>query len=211
MANGRPSRVRRVGYQEEPEPPPAPATDSMRILAGIGAILFPVLNVLRFGAELYNLDNALADLLLLLAYFLLLPLVYVLYEELRAVSQGWSVVVSIPGAGMLVAITLEVSGGPSGTTATTITVGCMSLWIGLAGCVAATRGIFGAGWESFSIGVGAIALVTALLPVVPVYSATILIFIVAGISYILALAIWFVWTGVLFIQRGRVTPTGHSF
>ncbi|MDQ5825651.1 MAG: hypothetical protein M3441_15775 [Chloroflexota bacterium] len=208
MANSRPSKVRRVRYQEEPEPSPAPAKNPTRILAGIGAILFPVLNVLRFGAGLYNLDNALADLLLLLAYFLLLPLVYVLYDELRAVSRGWSVVVSIPGAGMLIAVALELSGGSSGTTDTTITLGCMSLWIALAGCVAATRSIFGAGWESFSIGVGAIALVTALTFAVPVAPATILIFIVAWIGYILALAIWFVWTGVLFIQRGRVTPTG---
>jgi hypothetical protein len=179
----------------------------MRILAGIGAILFPVLHVLRFGGELYDLANALADLLLLLAYFLLLPLVYVLYEELRAASQPWSVGVSIPGAGMLVAIALGVSGVSSIATATPIAVWCMSLWIGLAGCVAATRGILGAGWESFSIAVGAIALVTALTYAMPLYSGLILIAYFAWISYVLSLAIWFVWTGVLFIQRGRVTPT----
>jgi hypothetical protein len=179
----------------------------MRVLAGIGAILFSVLHVLRFGGELYNLHNALADLLLLLAYFLLLPLVYVLYQELRAASQGWSVVASIPGAGMLVAIALGVSGVSSIATDTPIAVWCMSLWIGLAGCVAATRGIFGAAWELFSIAIGAISLVTALTYAVPVAPASILIIIVAWISYVLSLAIWFVWTGVLFIQRGRITPT----
>lgn len=206
MADGRPSRVRRVRYQEDPEP--IPATGPMRVLAGIGAILFPVLHVLRFGGELYDLTDALADLLLLLAYVLLLPLVYVLYEELRAVSQGWSVVVSIPGAGMPIFVALELTDVLSSTTVTTITLVCMSLWIGLAGCVAASRGIFGAGWESFSIAVGAIALVIALLSAVPVFVTIVLIYFFAWISYIPTLAFWFVWTGVMFIRRGREAPNG---
>ncbi|HYP39009.1 MAG TPA: hypothetical protein VEX13_01490, partial [Chloroflexia bacterium] len=46
METGLPPKIRRVDYRDIPAVEPPKAVDPIRIVAGIGAILFPVLNVL---------------------------------------------------------------------------------------------------------------------------------------------------------------------
>lgn len=208
MDNDRPSKVRRVGYQDELEP--APAIDPMRILAGIGAILFPMLNVLplRFiDIERYNPSNTVAGLLFLLAYVLLLPLVYVLYQELRAVSPALGTWVSVLGVGVPVGVASGVIFGVNVTVAAILTITCLALWIGLAGYVAFSQRILGRVWAVFSMAVGANAVVAGLLSIAPQFLGGMLVFF-AWVSYGLAVALWVVWTGVMFIRRARMTPTG---
>ncbi len=208
MDAGRPSRVRRVGYQDEPEP--APAINPMRVFAGIGAILFPVLNVLplRFiDIERYNPSNTVAGLLFLLAYVLLLPLVYVLYQELRAVYQALGMWVSLLGVGVPVGVASGVIFGLNVTSAAILTVTCLALWIGLAGYVAFSQRILGRVWAVFSMAVGANAVVAGLLSILPQFLGGVLVFF-TWMSFGMAVAIWVVWTGVMFIRRARMTPTG---
>lgn len=212
MANSSPSRVRRVEYQEEPELEPAPtlATNPVRILAGMGAILFPVLNVLplRFiDIERYNPSNTVAGLLFLLAYVLLLPLVYVLYQELRAVSPPLGTWVSLLGVGGPAGVASGVIFGLNVTIAAIFTVTCLALWIGLVGYVAFSQRILGRVWAVFSIAVGANAIVAGLLSITPQFLGGVMVFF-AWMSYGLAVALWMVWTGVLFIRRARMTPAG---
>ncbi|MDQ5825652.1 MAG: hypothetical protein M3441_15780 [Chloroflexota bacterium] len=207
MANDRPSKVRRVGYQDEPGP--APAINPIRIFAGIGAILFPLLNVLplRFiDIERYNPSNTVAGLLFLLAYVLLLPLVYVLYQELRAVSPPPGTWVSLLGVGVPAGVASGVIFGLNVTIAAIFTVTCLALWIGLSGYVAFSQRILGRVWSVFSMAVGANAVVAGLLSIAPQFLGGVLVFF-AWVSYGLAVALWVVWTGVMFMRRARMTPT----
>jgi hypothetical protein len=182
----------------------------MRVFAGIGAILFPVLNVLplRFiDIERYNPSNTVAGLLFLLAYVLLLPLVYVLYQELRAVYQALGMWVSLLGVGVPVGVASGVIFGLNVTSAAILTVTCLALWIGLAGYVAFSQRILGRVWAVFSMAVGANAVVAGLLSILPQFLGGVLVFF-TWMSFGMAVAIWVVWTGVMFIRRARMTPTG---
>ncbi|MDQ3706423.1 MAG: hypothetical protein M3437_14635 [Chloroflexota bacterium] len=209
MDAGRPTRVRRVGYQEEPEP--APAINPMRIIAGLAAILFPVCNVLpipfiNFDIAHYHPPDNVAGLLFLLAYILLLPLVYVLYQELRAVSRPLGTWVSVLGVGVPVGVATGVIFGLNSASSAILTVTCLSLWISLSGYVAFSQRILGRVWAAFSMAISALALVAATVNIMFGFTSSAGLFI-WGI-YALAILIWVLWTGVMFMRRARMTPAG---
>ncbi len=207
MDGGRPDRVRHVGFRSEAEP--VPAINPMRVIAGLAAILFPVLNVIPFNfidIERYNPSNNVAGALFLLAYVLLLPLVYVLYQELRAVSRPLSAGMVVLGVGVPVGVATGVIGGLNITIASTITVSCLSLWIGLAGYLALSGRRLGRAWGVFSVAIAALALVTAVLTVVLSISSGVTF--LAWSIYGLAVGVWVLWTGVMFLRHARVSPAG---
>ncbi len=209
MDAGRPTRVRRVGYQDEPGP--APAINPMRIIAGIAAILFPACNVLpiqfiNFDIEHSHPPDTLAGIIFLLAYVMLLPLVYVLYQELRAVSRPLGTWVSVLGIGVPVGVATGVIFGLNSASAAILTVTCLSLWIGLSGYVAFSQRILGRVWAVFSMAISALALVSATVNIMFGFISGPGFFI-WGI-YALAILIWVLWTGVMFIRRARMTPIG---
>lgn len=207
MDAGRPDRVRRVGFQDEPEP--APAINPMRIFAGIAALLFPMCNVLpilfiNFDIERYHPPDTRAGIIFLFAYVLLLPLVYVLYQELRAVSPPLGTWVSVLGVGVPVGVATGVIFGLDSASAAILTVTCLSLWIGLSGYVAFSQRILGRVWALFSMAISVLALVAAIVNIMfDFFSGAGFIW---GI-YALAILIWVLWTGVMFMRRARMTPT----
>ncbi|HEX8228694.1 MAG TPA: hypothetical protein VF826_05195 [Chloroflexia bacterium] len=209
MDTGRPDRVRRVGFQDEPEP--APAINPMRILAGIAALLFPMCNVLpilfiNFDIERSHPPDTRAGIIFLFAYVLLLPLVYVLYQELRAVSPPLGTWVSVLGVGVPVGVATGVIFGLDSASAAILTVTCLSLWIGLSGYVAFSQRILGRVWAAFSMAISALALVAATINIMLGFISPAGLYI-WGI-YALAILIWVLWTGVMFMRRARMTPTG---
>jgi hypothetical protein len=185
-----------------------PALDPIRVVAGIGAILFPVLNVLSLryiDIERENTSNMIALGIFTLAYVSLLPLVLVLYQELSAASQPWSAIAAIFGVWPLVGIVLGATNLVSLAVAAFIMAIGLTLWIGLAGYLAYTSRVLPLVWALFSMAIAALAIVIAILSVVP---ALIVVAGVLGGIYVLAIAIWFIWTGIMVLLRARITPTG---
>jgi hypothetical protein len=183
----------------------------MRIIAGLGAILFPVCNILplRFvDIERENDSNRVAGLLFLFAYTLLLPLVYVLYKELSAVSRPGAAGVSILGVGVVLGVAAGVSGVLNFTTTTIVTSACLSLWVGLAGLLAFAGHVLKRAWAVFSVAIGALALVAAALTAFGGTGLGSSPALAVWIIYIPAVAIWAEWTGIMFLLRARKAPAG---
>lgn len=221
------SRIRRIPVQQETVQP-TPATIPLYTIAGLAAILFPLCNVLslqnvRIEIERESPPNTVAGLLFMLAFILLLPLVFVLYQELKAASQPFSAVVALFG----ILAPLGVFMGVTGLVNATIVLAMMgiglSMWIGLAGYLAFSRRVLPMAWALFSLAIGIIAVLGAVLFVVislgssvsafgdildslfgsgPGNSMFVLGVILAGL-YILSIVIWTVWTGVLVLLRAR--------
>ncbi|HYP39008.1 MAG TPA: hypothetical protein VEX13_01485 [Chloroflexia bacterium] len=207
MDTGRPARVRRVRYRDTAGGDSRPAVDPIRIVAGIGAILFPVLHVMALNyvsIERRSGTDHIAGIIFMIAYTLLLPLVYVLYQELSAVSRPLGVAVSVMGLGAPIGVAGGVTGALDLTTVMAFIAVCLSLWIGLAGIVAFWRRLLPRVWALFSAAMGGFALVIAILDRVgsPDSAASATLWLI----YILAVAIWTVWTGVMFLLRARMAP-----
>jgi hypothetical protein len=209
METDGPAKVRRVRYRDTPGAGSTQAVDPIRIIAGIGAILFPLLHVfaLRYVSfERSSGTDNIAGVIFMIAYALLLPLVYVLYQELSAVSRPLGAAVSVLGLGA----PIGVAGGVAGALNLTVVMGalaaCLSLWIGLAGILALWRRILPPVWALFSSAIGVYALVIAILSSMggldSAAKSTL------WLIYILAIGIWTVWTGVMFLLRARMTPAG---
>jgi hypothetical protein len=197
-----------MGIRREGRVQRMPALNPIRIVAGIGAILFPVLNVLSFryiDIERENTSNMIALGIFTLAYVSLLPLVFVLYQELSAAAQPWSAIAAIFGIWPLVGIVLGATTLVSLTVAAFIMAAGLALWIGLAGYLAFTSRLLPVIWALFSIAIAALAIVIAILSFVP---ALIVVMGVLGSIAILAVAIWSIWTGIMVLLRARITPTG---
>ncbi len=207
-SEGQQTRRYFVGIRRDDRVQRMPALDPIRIVAGIGAILFPVLNVLSLryiDIEHEGGSNMIALGIFTLAYLSLLPLVFVLYQELSAASQPWSAIAAIFGVWPLMGIVLGATNLVSITVAAFIMAAGLTLWIGLAGYLAFTSRLLTPVWALFSIAIAALAIVIAILSFVP---ALIVVMGVLGGIDILAVAIWSIWTGIMVLRRARITPTG---
>ena len=197
-----------------------PRSNPMYILAGVGAILFPPLNSLSlrfFDTELLNEPVTITNLIRVVAYVLLLPMVYVLYRELSASSRLLSVISSLSGLIAPMATVLEVFGilGPAANTV--ITGIGLAMWIGLVGYVALSRNLLPSAWAGFSLAIGIISLflftflalgasnmvspgqlVVSVFAVLNTFSCGLLGFSVFGTF------IWFMWTGIMIIGRTHI-------
>jgi hypothetical protein len=196
-----------VGIRREGRVQRMPALKPIGIVAGIGAILFPVLNVLSLryiDIEHEGGSNMIALGIFTLAYVSLLPLVFVLYQELSAASQPWSAIVAIFGAWPLMGIVLGAANLVSLAVAAFIMAAGLTLWIGLAGYLAFTSRLLPLVWALFSIAIAALAIVLAILAFVP--ALVVVVGVLGGIA-ILAAAIWSIWTGIMVLLRARVTST----
>ena len=202
-----PAKVRRVRFNDVSAP-----VDPIRIIAGIGGILFPILQVLALryvGFLRPSETDGIAGVIFMIAYALLLPMVYVLYQELAAISRPLGAAVSVAGLGAPLAVAAGVTGASNLTVVTIVIATSLSLWIGLTGVLAFWRRILPVPWALFSAAIGLFALVIAIVGVFAgsnsTSSATAA---TLGILCILAVAIWTVWTGIMFLLRARMAPTG---
>lgn len=196
-----------MGIRREGRVQRMPALNPLRIVAGLGAILFPVLNVLSLryiDIERENTSNMIALGIFMLAYVSLLPLVFVLYQELSAASQPWSAIAAIFGAWPLMGIVLGATNLVSLAVAAFIMAAGLTVWIGLAGYLAFTSRLLPLVWALFSIAIAALAIVIAILSFVP--ALVVVMGLLGGIA-ILAVAIWSVWTGIMVLLRARITAT----
>lgn len=194
--------IRRVKLESS-----VPAINPLRVVAGIGAILFPLLNLLplRFlDIERSSDSNTVALLLFVLAYVSLLPLVLVLYQELRAASQPFSAVVALFGLLPSVGVLLGAVGLVNITFAAIIMFAGLSLWIGASGYLAFSNRLLSRVWALFSAATGALGPVAALVTVVPAINSTVEF--VLWSAYLFAVVVWMVWTGVMVIRRARMAP-----
>jgi hypothetical protein len=184
-----------------------PAFNPLRIVAGIGAILFPLLNLLPLryiDIEHEGGSNMTALGIFTLAYALLLPLVFVLYQELSVAAQPWSAIAALFGAWPLMGIVLGATNLVSVTIAALIMAAGLTLWIGLAGYLAFRSRLLPLVWAVFSMAIAAVAIVVAMLSFVP--PLIVVAGVLGGID-VLAVAIWSVWTGIIVLLRARITPT----
>jgi hypothetical protein len=203
MESDRPARVRRVRFDT------TRPIDPIRIVAGIAAILFPVFNVWALNYVSIVRESgtdSIAGAIFLIGYALLLPLVYVLYQEMSAVSRPVGAAVSALGLGAPLGVAGGVAGALNLTTVFAVLTLSLSSWIGLAGILAFWRRLLPRVWALFSAAIGVFALVAAIVDRVgdpdSATSATL------SLIYILAVAIWVVSTGVMFLFRARMAPTG---
>jgi hypothetical protein len=196
-----------MGIRREGRVQRMPTLNPIRIVAGIGAILFPVLNVLSLryiDIEHAGGSNMIALGIFTLAYVLLLPLVFVLYQVLSAAAQPWGTIAAIFGVWPLMGIVLGATNLVSLTVAAFIMAAGLTLWIGLAGYLAFSNRLLPSVWAWFSIAIAALAIVIAILSFVP--PLIVVTGVLGGIA-ILAVAVWSIWTGIMVLLRARITAT----
>ncbi len=181
---------------------PVSAIRPIHVVAGIGGILFPILNYFALGFIFADIEHGsdkaeLGRALQAFAFVALLPMVIALYTELKQGSRKLSALTALFGV-------LAIVAGIGGSTRiaenqATILIASASLgiWLGLAGFLAFQYGLLSRVWALLSLAVGGMALIAAAMVfLVDNYSAS--------VSLIVAIPLWTVWTGILLIRRARV-------